>query len=537
MSQFLADHYGPTRSVLVIEGDVTTNDVEADVERAFSRVPAAGRTRDATDLARQTRVLREPGPRRSFAIAASTPSLTSARAVAKVLTNETSASELETYVVPLRETVLTIVAGTETSSWSEVARLARRVWTYRLSGGPEQADRSEVAVGIGLVGDWYGGGESAFRFDPPVQQLTWQNTRRGQEGTAEQGGRLIRREGTDHVVALRIRPGSASESPDRHGLTTVAAHTAGIACDATPFVTAEDWGLLVHPRQGDSAQAAARLLDCIQASTLNTARFERARALVLDEIRTTKFADAWSAELLFPDSPGTVAPSGSLETVARLHFQDVAARFPPTAGDVEIFWGGPRETDELRLLEALSIRLDELPEGTTTNRANVAQPLDPPPILSFRNGPNDRHTRAVVGLRGPVSDSPPSAQIAARVYAERLAGSPYPPGVVPEHTTHGASSRGEPFVALTFRVRERALDRFPDAVAEARTATSVGSTEDPELNSALARARAEANLGTARDWSMPNDEPLNASDDETIRSIYESLRQATPRFGVGRPSD
>ena len=252
---------------------------------------------------------------------------------------------------------------------------------------------------------------------------------------------------------------------------------------------------------------------------------------MLDELTTYRLAEARSSALLFPNTPGVVAPWGNPRILRRLSLHDVQTRFPPGAGDVELVWIGPPVSDEGAGLVALATRLDELPSGAGSTSPSSAPTDTTPPLQSFESHTSDgANTRVLVAWRGTAGGLGASASIAAEEYGRRLAQQPYPTGTEPEHVIHGASPEGAPFVAISFRVREHVLDDFPRVVAEARAAER---RTEPDL----ARARTVATLRAATDWARVTEGPTRPSDDSEVERNYRILREAAPRFGVARPSD
>ena len=270
VSAYLTDHVGADRALLIVEGDVESSEIAPDVRRVFSNTRRASEARADRVLSGRTGIAVADGTPRSFAIAVATPTLRSARAVAEVLT-ERVPFDLNAHVTALRGGALAVIAGSQPDELSSVRRLARRAWTYPLADhaelAPPQGQRwafatedgatdddphSAIAVAVGLVGDW-GGSADPNTLAPSTRTLEWERSSREMTAQTIGGAQLVRIEGDQRLVGLRIHPGGAFEPPDRHGLAAMAAHIAADACDAHPVVSGGSWGVVVRPRRGREA--------------------------------------------------------------------------------------------------------------------------------------------------------------------------------------------------------------------------------------------------------------------------------------------
>jgi predicted Zn-dependent peptidase len=360
---------------------------------------------------------------------------------------------------------------------------------------------------------------------------------------------VVRRGGDAWFAAtLRFAGGSGEDPPTAHGRAALLASlladgcgfSAGRALDVwlttiqarlTPLLDADGLGVSISAPARHAEAALDTLLRCALRPNMSARAVEDARARLLRALwkRDDAFLQATLAQSLVPSAPGTVAPWGTPDGVARVDAGELRRLHEAHAkGPLVSVWV-TADRDPLDTARFVARRLAQLPSEA---------PSPAQPSLSARGElagafSSDGRVRVVIGLRserGARASSAPA--LFAQAFGEALArrvGQPL--------WAWGDSSSGLSVAGVALAVREEELDRVPahthaalQELAKRPEASFRGALQ------ALTLARSAA-LSSARGWAEAAFHGRLELREESseIESSLRKLAAERPSFFVLRP--
>ncbi len=590
---FLAAHYGPRRALAIAAGDVSSDALDAAVERSFDELPAATNERAARRLTvvEGARAKVEVGDETIAAVAAALPSLDDATSIARALVDAdpTDGAHVSVSAFELRGAAI-VVGHVALARADHADRIASATCRLLIEGAPhavaprpddpveaaralgaawtagEAAGPSTPALGLGLVAD---GGRGDARDDAPdaaleadvrerterAVALAWERREPRVRGRVSEDAAAVvveenaaridarRRRGDERVaVAIRFEGGAERDPPDLAGRTALLAYAATTACA----------GL-----RADALRARVERLGLSMSPLVDAGSW----GVVVEGPSA-----AWPAAI---DLAIRCASEPSLERhdleTARLRLlsaldpvRALAARAAaPTAPGAIAPLG---DAEAVRLVPADALR-DAARHTVTGGRAAVAIVGDVPigaavdaaarRLSPLRRGTVDARPASVdapedpigfdwhgqaprvivaVRARAPSSDD---AATAARAFARALGESLHSVPGLSEAWSDGGAVGGEVWAAIALDATNGALDELPVRVARAqRSCAERANAWLPELRRARARLLARPSEAAA---SLSLARLEGARPEENAAGVLAALASARPAFAIGHP--
>jgi predicted Zn-dependent peptidase len=438
-----------------------------------------------------------------------------------------------------------------------VRRIGRR-WAHR-STTPR--DPPELALGLGAV--WKGkradapagGGdpdgpvrreakrqlararERALRaLDPPHRGTVRANAA---EIVLDNGAAVAVRRQSDMprmAITLRYRGGARRDPAQRHGEAALLAMVMSRSCrglaepvlerelaeqDAhlRPVVTADGVGLVLDAPAAHWKRAVELAWRCATSPSFTRARVERARLALLARLPEGPDPDLWAARALAPDAPGTIAPWGAPETVARVRRGDLRRRFARLSVGARMRVGVVGDVPTRTVVQRLARRAARLQPGHAPTATPDLKRIPRRVTATEGSGP-----RAVVAWRTSM-DAPSSvaAEVFARTMAERLGTHPGLSAV-----DHGSgTAAGVAWAAVELEVQIGALEKLDALVQQSQR--SVGSALTSRLGGG-----SDAVAGPAAAAIQLAAPPLHG--EPAREATAQALLNARAHFVVARPA-
>ena len=375
VSDFLREHIGRDRAMLIAVGDARASSFEGAVEETFGRAPTAASAKSERSL---------PPPRgRGVAAQVGDQGLISAatvvasESVARALLASTDT--LSASAFPVRGGVLVFARRAPVSSPDlHVDELVTSIERFHLEGGPSVEDTvpwqpsslatcigagwvsggpvsevsNETGIGAVLAGERHGrvrdpDPDAAMRDDAVARLLQVKaaavlrerSVPRGTIGdqvasvVTDNGARIeVRRRPNDTTTAFVVlfAGGATGETSALHGRSALLATLMSTACETssadelqlalTPIVRADAWGFVVRAPPRYWSEALDLAVRCAQNPDLSSVPFETARERLVHVLsnRSDSGLRASAAALFAPATPGWIAPVGNRTSVSTL---------------------------------------------------------------------------------------------------------------------------------------------------------------------------------------------------------------------------
>ncbi len=510
---FLANHFGTSRALLVIVGDIDADTAESQVREAFNRVGTASESRPSADAYEIEPISREEGTSTHATVAVEFADTRRANALGH-RAHAMGLAESATIFPHAHGTVLlmrtrnldalrslrwmaTHAFGQEHTN-DETLSPAQEAQRLALQWRQDESELEGRRVALGLVCE----GECEIEDPARLPQASVDGAQA--EVTLPNGAqvRAIRRRSEN--VAWSIHLDSGGEA---HGEVVVLAHALARRCDANVRLDTRGFSLSGSgPRWRRELRAT---LDCMTRDVANVAQDW---THVLDGLRVAP-ERGWIGAALSPGLSSRVAPGGRLHEVAEA--QHAAQRWSWLRVGRRARVAIVGNVDPARAVHAVPV-LGVWPEGSAANTAQWGDALPMSPAAW------DEVARVVVGWRTEQGD--PAAEIGARAFARSAAELLQRHGAVLWHEGDGGSWGAWSAVALD--VNGETLDAIRAIVGQPIEV-------NPERETEEARWRAGDVQEVA--WRAARGVPIvvTGSPSETVRA----LQAATPVLVVGRPQN
>jgi predicted Zn-dependent peptidase len=578
IARWLADHWGPSRSLWIAVGDAPPGAVKAALARALAGAPRARRARAA----------RRIEPRAGAAVAIGDVNVASAAiavrsgaagiAIARRVLDDIE--DAIARVFPLRGGTIVVVRSSDARALAEGLAYARAI-APRGDEAPVDRDdpiaiaerlgaswvaRTEDALppegGLGIGAVLAGGRGDADLDDPdvparraalallePLARELEGLGRAGVLGDADEqraalwsphGARAIaQREPIGTVaIALAIEAPAVVEPASLHGRRALLARllercvALRVAGAVASWSDASSFGVVVESEPAAALETIDRAARCARDPGLGPLEVEQARARALAALGSAERRLALAARALAPGAPGLIAPAGTPEGLAaidaawlRAHWSAVATRDRARIAIV-----GDVAAD--RAARVALLGLSRLPPGSgAVPRAAIAPASEE--ILPARA--EDDSVEVLLALR----DRAPRGRGAgpgARAAASALASALSRRALAIAWMDAGADEHGS-WLALAIRCDEAAVAAMPARLERARAEASAVLRD--ALGSELARASEEWARGSATASELARrlateregDAPDAAASEATARALLG----APARWVIARP--
>lgn len=584
VQMFAAEHYGPSRSLLVGVGDVR----RAELEEAYAvfRVggkaerPRATRTLDADDGLRV-----RLGRRNLAALAVLAPGPDAAASVAYRLRRQYPAVKVQVHAARGATLLHVLAPGRAKKPERWLARLVEAVRTHatepsRLDARPPEETLADLArevgerwvAGVATPGDqdWSVGAALVLAEQPEPEKSENAHLaavrKRAQDAIAEllpageqrlegevsasrvdatlPGGTRVlveRQEGSRWFAAtLLMAPGAENDPPDAHGQTALLASVAADGCgdslgtglDAhleqlqatlSPVVDADQWGLSIRAPRAHWRAAVDLLCRCMLRPSFHARSVEDARVRLAGALGTREALakQALAGKLGLPQAPGTLAPWGSADALRKVRRKQLR-RQHRSAQALRLVAMGAMPAQDVALLA--SRRLSPWRAGTPPKRG-APKPVLTPQLQGVRADVASPQTLVVWTSKAAPGSVAPA--VVARALGEQLAGD-----AGTRVLWYGGGSRGASWAALQIASDGATVSELPQRLVRARK--RIEPKLRTMLENALRRRRSSQASPAGRVRVLiegPGDESLKQA-----RKRAERLLDSRPRWRVTHPA-
>jgi hypothetical protein len=358
VGQFLSAHYGASRALLVVVGNVARSDVVGPVRTHLEDVHAsAARAERRGDAGPQ--VLREEGAGPAvWTFARPATSEAEARGVAAAWARR--GAWLDWYSVAAFPTRMGWIAMVTVRGDASVARTAAGWLDAPLEPEPPAVSEDAWSIVEREGTRWVAapGAEAEQRLERwglgvagTVEEAELASVARAAERQPRLDPvELVPIEGAAGTAVAWRLGGPELEGPQDHGASAIAARVLAERCLGGASVRIGAGGVLVT-REGDTPRVLAEAAfwqDCVAGSPPSAAEVERARREAIAAADLDGERRAAVADRIVPGSPGAVAPTPSRTALAHVTADDVIARWESWADNTRwAFAGEPRALESV----------------------------------------------------------------------------------------------------------------------------------------------------------------------------------------------
>lgn len=510
---FMNDHFGASRALLVIVGDVEPDEAEDLVRDAFDSVPSAAGGRPDAQLASAEPIVREDGTATHATVAVDFPATHRAYALGHRAHSMGLAQSVSVFPHAHGTTLLLRTRNLDSlgalrwiaahayghdhpldetlSPGQEAERLALR---WRRGEAPSESRR----VALGLVCE----GECEVSAAPSLPEAEVEGAQA--EVVLPNGASVVAIRRRSESVAWSVHLDSGGQA---HGEVVVLAHALASRCGGRARLDPRGFSLGGSgPRWRRELRAT---LDCM---TRDVANVSRDWTGVLDRLRVAP-ERGWIAGALSPGLTSRVAPGGRLHEVAEAAHAAQRWSWLRVGARARVAIVG--NIDPARAVHAVPV-LGVWPRGEAAREARWGEAVPMAPAEW------DEVARIVVGWRTDRGGA--GAEVAAKAFARAAAERLHRHGAVLWHAGDGGPWGAWAAVALD---------------VDATTLDAIRAIVERPLNASADREAREAQwrAGDVREvaWRAARRVPIEVSGDPT--PTLEALRGATPVLAIGRPQN